>query len=466
MNKFFPEIQPDNASRREFLKRASALSIVGSATPLAMSLAAMGEAAAATATDYKALVCVFLNGGNDYANTVVPYDGTSYAAYTSLRSNIAIPQSSLAATALNPTVALPNGVKYALNPNLIKLLPIFNGGQLAPVLNIGTLVQPITKAQWTSGKAVVPPKLFSHNDQQSYVQSFGVEGTTTGWGGRIGDLYAAGNGNSTFTCISVTGNAVYLSGQTSVQYQVTPSGAVPITGIKSALFGSSACSSALRDLMIGTRTNLFESEYSKITSRSVTAGDQLSAALTSTPAITTVFPANNWLGSQLKMVTRLLSARNTLGAKRQVFFVSMGGFDTHSNLLVAHGDLMTQLSEALAAFYASTVELGIATSVTTFTASDFGRTLVSNDSGSDHGWGGTQFVMGGSVLGKSFVGSSPVLANNGPNDVGQGRLIPTTSVDQVASTLATWFGLSATDQATVLPNLKNFTLRNLGFMAA
>lgn len=466
MNNLHPEIQPNNASRREFLKRASVLSVAGSAgLPLAMSLSAISEAAAATATDYKAIVCVFLNGGNDYANTLVPYDSTNYNSYASLRSNIAIPQSSLIPTVLTPTTALPGGARYALHPNLAKLLPIFNAGKLAPILNVGTLMQPITKTQWTSGKAVVPPKLFSHNDQQSYVQSFGVEGTTTGWGGRIGDLYAAGNGNSTFTCISVTGNAVFVSGQSAVQYQVTPNGAVPITGIKSALFGSAACSSALRDLMIGARTNLFENEYSKITSRALTAGDQLTAGLTGAPAIATAFPANNWLGNQLKMVAKLISARNTLGAKRQVFFVSTGGFDTHSNLLTEHANLMTNLNDALAAFYAATVELGISDKVATFTASDFGRTLVSNDSGSDHGWGGVQFVMGGGVLGKSFVGTSPVFANNGPNDVGQGRLIPTTSVDQLASTLATWMGVSDSEQTVVLPNLKNFSTKNLGFMA-
>ena len=461
----FPTLHPDNAGRRAFLRRSAALSLVAGATPWALSLAAMGEAAAATATDYKALVCVFLYGGNDQSNTLVPYDSASYAAYQGLRSNIAIDRNALAGTVLAPATALADGRQYALAPGLASLLPLFDAGKLSVVLNVGTLARPTTKAQYSNGSATLSPKLFSHNDQQSYWQASSPEGATSGWGGRLGDLYASGNGNATFTCVSVSGNAVYMAGKSAVQYQVTSNGPVPVAGIKSPLFGSAACSQALQALMTQPRTHLFESEHARVASRSITANDQLAAALSGVN-VTTGFPAGNSLGDQLKMVARMIAARGATGAKRQVFFVSLGGFDTHDSLATAHPALMTSVGNALAAFYQATLELGVADQVTTFTGSDFGRTLVSNTDGSDHGWGNMQFVLGGSVLGKSYVGTAPVLASNGPDDVGQGRLLPSLAVEQYAATLAGWFGVSASDQASVLPNLGNFTTRNLGFMGA
>lgn len=461
----FPDIEPTNASRRAFLRRGAALSLAGSATPFALSLAAMGEAAAATATDYKALVCVFLYGGNDYANTLVPYDLASYNAQNQFRSNLTIDRNSLTPLLLNPTTALPNGRQYALAPGLDPLLPHFNAGRLAVLLNVGTLIQPTTKAQFTAGSARLPPKLFSHNDQQSYWQSESPEGAASGWGGRMGDLFAAGNGNATFTSISVTGNAVFLSGKTAVQYQVSTSGSVPIAGLQSPLFGSPNCSAALQQVLTATRVNLFENEYARVTARSIAANTQVSSALAGV-SLNTPFPSGNNLGDQLKMVARLIGARSSLGAKRQVFFVSIGGFDTHDSLLAVHPGLMKTVGDAMNAFYQATVELGVASQVTTFTASDFGRTLVSNNDGSDHGWGSMHFVLGGAVKGQSFVGTPPVIANNGPDDVGQGRLLPSLAVDQYGATLASWFGVSATDLASVLPNLANFGSSNLGFMAA
>jgi uncharacterized protein (DUF1501 family) len=461
----FPTIHPDNASRRAFLRRSAALSLAAGATPWALSLAAMGEAAAATATDYKALVCVFLYGGNDQSNTLVPYDSASYNAYQSLRSNIALDRNALAATVLNPATPLADGRQYALAPGLAPLLPLFDAGKLSVVLNVGTLARPTTKAQYTAGSVQLPPKLFSHNDQQSYWQASSPEGATSGWGGRLGDLYASGNGNATFTCVSVSGNAVYMAGRSAVQYQVTSGGSVPVAGIKNPLFGSAACSQALHALMTQPRTHLFESEHTRVAGRSITANDQLTAALANVN-VTTPFPAGNSLGDQLRMVARMIAARGATGAKRQVFFVSLGGFDTHDSLATAHPALMASVGNALAAFYQSTVELGVADRVTTFTGSDFGRTLVSNTDGSDHGWGNMQFVLGGGVLGRSYVGTAPVLANNGPDDVGQGRLLPALAVEQYAATLAGWFGVSASEQLGVLPNLGNFSVRNLGFMAA
>ena len=269
----------NQTSRRAFLQRASMLSLAGVATPWAINLAAMGEAAAATAADYKALVCIFLYGGNDYGNTLVPYDNSRYALYQGMRPSLAYTQAALAPTLLTPNVALPAGLQYALAPELGPLLPLFNANQLAVMLNVGTLVQPTTKAQYTARSVPLPPKLFSHNDQQSVWQSSAPEGAASGWGGRMGDLFQSGNGNATFTCVNVSGNAVFLSGHSAVQYQVSPSGPVALNGVKAPLFGSTACSAALRTLVTAPSSHLFENEYTRIMSRSLSAGDALTAAL-------------------------------------------------------------------------------------------------------------------------------------------------------------------------------------------
>jgi len=453
-----------NTSRRAFMKRVSSLSLAGAATPWAVNLAALGEAAASTASDYKALVCVFLYGGNDYANTLVPYDQTNYDLYNGLRPTLAYARTALDATALSPATPLAGGRQYAIAPELAPLLPLFNAGHLAVMLNVGTLIQPTTKAQYTAKSVPLPPKLFSHNDQQSVWQSSSPEGATSGWGGRIGDLFEAGNGNATFTCVNVSGNAVYLSGKTAVQYQVSPSGSVALRALNNPLFGSAACSSALQSVITQPRTHLLEAEYTRVTQRSITANQLLTASLLPASSITTAFPTPNSLADQLKLVARMIASADALGAKRQVFFVSLGGFDTHDGLLTTHPTLLTNVSNALSAFYAATVELGVASQVTTFTASDFGRTLSGNNDGSDHGWGSMHFLLGGAVNGQRFYGTPPAVASNGPDDVGQGRLLPTTSVDQYAATLGKWFGVSDTDLLTVLPNLSNYSTRNLGFV--
>ncbi len=459
-----------DASRRAFLKRASALSLAGAAAPLALNLAAFGEAAAATASDYKALVCVFLYGGNDYANTLVPYDPTSYNLYQGLRPGLAYGHGSLAATALAPTLAPRDAAgfarEYALAPELAPLLPIFNAGKLGVMLNLGTLIQPTSKAQYLANSIALPPKLFSHNDQQSFWQSSAPEGASSGWGGRMGDLLEAGNGNATFSCVNVSGNAVFLSGKTTMQYQMSTSGPVPMSALASPMFGSTACSNALRSIITAPRAQLFEADYVKIMNRSISANTVLSAALASASAITTPFPTSNSLADQLKMVARMIASADKLAAKRQVFFVSLGGFDNHDGLGTIHPDLLSKLGKALSAFYQATVDLGVAAQVTTFTASDFGRTLTVNNDGSDHGWGSMHFVLGGAVHGQRYYGIPPAIANNGPDDVGQGRLLPTTSIDQYAATLGKWFGISDSDLLSVLPNLANYNAsnRNLGFV--
>jgi uncharacterized protein (DUF1501 family) len=453
-------------SRRAFLSRSAALGLVGGATPFVMNLAAIGEAAAATAGDYKALVCVFLFGGNDYANTVTPYDSASHDLYLSLRGTIGHSRDSLAATVLNPAAPLPGGRQYALAPSLAPLVPLFDAGKLAVALNVGTLIQPTSKAAYQSRSVPLPPKLFSHNDQQSFWQASNPEGATSGWGGRIGDLFQSGNGSSTLTCINASGNAVYLSGRSAVQYGVTTNGPVALLNNSQALFGSAAAASTLRSLMTAPRSHLFEDEHARVAKRSLDTQAQVSSALNSSRALATTFPAGNSLADQLRVVARLISVSQELGAKRQVFFVSLGGFDNHDSILTAHPTLLGRVGAAMRAFYDATAELGVADRVTSFTASDFGRTLTSNANGSDHGWGGMHFVMGGAVKGRAFYGAPPVLANNGPDDVGQGRLLPTLSVDQYAATLASWFGVSGGDLPTVLPNLTNYnpSTWSLGFV--
>ena len=454
-----------DASRRAFLQRTSLLSMAGIAAPWAINLAAMGEAAASTAADYKALVCIFLYGGNDYGNTLIPYDNTRYALYQGMRPTLAYAQAALAPTLLVPTTALSNGMQYALAPELAPLLPLFTSNAMAVMLNVGTLVEPTTKAQYTAKSVALPPKLFSHNDQQSVWQSSSPEGATSGWGGRMGDLFESGNGNATFTCVNVSGNAVFLSGHTAVQYQVSPTGPVALNGVKNPLFGSTTCSTALQTLVTAPRTHLFENEYTRVMTRSLAAGGSLTTALAGGPVIATPFPTGNGLADQLKLVARMISVASEVGAKRQVFFVSLGGFDTHSGLAAVHPGLLTNVANAMSAFYNATVELGVANQVTSFTASDFGRTLTASD-GSDHGWGSMHFMLGGAVNGGKFYGSAPEVANDGADDVGQGRLLPSTSVDQYAATLGKWFGISNADLLTVLPNLAHWNAadRLLGFV--
>ncbi len=481
-------IDPEKHTRRAFLRRSGQLALSGTALPFALNLAAIGEAAAFDATDYKALVCVFFYGGNDYANTVVTYDDPSYNLYNTIRGGgagqtaggIALAKAALTPTLLSPTTALPGGRQYALHPSMTALAGLFNTGKAAVQLNVGPLVVPLTKTQYNSSDRVnfpLPPKLFSHNDQQSIWQSSSPEGSTIGWGGNIGDLALSSNATSTFTCINVTGNAVFLSGDQALSYQVSTGGAVAINGVKSNVYGSSAVRTAMTSLIQQARTHTLENEYNRVTARAVGAEAQITSGLSGV-TLATAFPTGS-LGDQLKMVARLIGARSSLGAKRQVFMVSIGGFDLHDNLIAQHPALLGSVSDALTAFYNATVELGVASKVTAFTASDFGRTLQSNGDGSDHGWGSHHFVVGGAVKGKAFYGTAPAvsLGNTAAADdqghVGQGRLLPTTSVDQYAGTLAKWFGVADAELSGILPNLRHFGTAagrsdypsNMGFMA-
>lgn len=455
---------PTDMARRAFLRRAALTGAAGAAAPWALQLSLMGEAAAATLPgDYKALVCVFLYGGNDQGNTLVPVDPGNHATYASVRTSIATPREQLLATALTPVQALPGGLQYALAPQLAPLLPLWQAGKLAVQLNVGPLIQPTTLAQYQAASVPLPPKLFSHNDQQSVWQSDLPEGATSGWGGRMGDLVLSGNGGSVFTCVSVTGNAVYLAGQSAVQYQVSSSGAVAINGVTRSLFGSATAQAALRTLVTAPSAQLLQDDYARITRRSIDAEGQVSAALARVPALATPFNTANPLAMQLQMVARMIAARADFGTRRQVFMVSMGGFDLHDLLLDRHPGLLSNLADALSSFYQATVELGVAEQVTAFTASDFGRTLVGNGDGSDHGWGSHHFVLGGAVQGRRYYCSAPQVALRGPEDVGQGRLLPSTAVDQYGATLARWLGVSDADLPYVVPGIGNFDNRNLGY---
>ncbi len=489
-------------SRRAFLRRTGQLAMTGSALPLALNLAAMGEAAAfnALGTDYKALVCVFLYGGNDYANTVVPYDDASYDQYSAIRGGgvgrsaggIALAQSALTPTLLAPAAAAVDSLgvprQFALNPAMGALAGLFNTGKAAVQLNVGPLVVPLTRAQYNNSDTVTyprPPRLFSHNDQQSIWQSSSPEGSKVGWGGNLGDLVIQNglNVQSTFTCMSITGNAVFLSGDSALQYQLGTSGAIKIKPATSAsVYGSSAVSAAINALIQQPRSHKLENDYNAVTRRALASEAALTAALapTQTTPLGTVFPADS-LGQQLAMVARLIKGQALLGARRQVFLVSIGGFDLHDNLLRDHGGLLGRVSDAMTALYNATVEMGVANQVTAFTASDFGRTLASNGDGSDHGWGSHHFVVGGAVKGKAFYGTAPPVSvgntkdsagNYAPADqwhVGQGRLLPSTSVDQYAATLARWFGVADAELSGILPNIGHYGGPgypvDLGFMA-
>jgi uncharacterized protein (DUF1501 family) len=455
-------------SRREFLRTAGRLSIAGSAAPFALNLATIGAAAAQTATDYRALVCVFLYGANDHNNTVIPFDTTSFSAYTAARSTISRVITDL--LPLTPGVPLTGanaGRQFALPKELAPLRTIWDAGKLAVMANVGPLIVPTTKIQYNNLSVPLPPKLFSHNDQQSVWQASAPEGAKDGWGGRIGDLMASQNASSIFTCNSISGAAVFLAGQSTIAYQLSTSGSTAIAGITGNLFGSASASAGLRSLITNGGANIFTQDLADTTRRSIDANVSLSAALASAPDLP--LPADlttSSLAAQLRVVARMIASRNSLGAKRQVFFVSLGGWDTHDDQLVNQPALHTQLGSALAYFYNATVSLGISNNVTTFTGSDFGRTLTSNGDGSDHGWGSHHFVLGGAVRGQQYYGTFPVMGLNNNDEVGSGRLLPTTSVDQYAATLARWFGVSDSSMRLVLPNIGNFGSSNIGFMGA
>jgi uncharacterized protein (DUF1501 family) len=448
-------------ARRRFLQR-SAWWAAATGTPLASTLLAAGAAGAQTSGDFKALVCINLIGGNDQSNTVVPVGTAEYNAYVAARPSLALPRNQLLALA----PAGYAGPALALHNSLAAIKPLFDQGRVALLANVGPLAVPINKQQWNDGRPTVPvpAQLTSHSDQTGAWQTgLPDRPSETGWLGRIGDLTAAAYnpGSGVSIAMSMAGNNIMQAGDSTIQYQLTSQGAVRVNAL-SDLYGSAAGATALRRLMTDPRTHLFENEMSKVSSRAI-AGEALVSSALAGVTLPVAFPATN-MGRQLQMVARMIAARGPLAQRRQLFFVQQGGFDFHDNLLNDQARLLKEVADAMAAFQAAMAALGVAPSVTAFTTSEFGRALQHNGRGSDHGWGGHHFVMGGAVLGNRVYGRMPTVALGGPEDSGQGRLIPTTAVDQYAATLARWFGVGDSNLATVVPNLGRFAQPNLGFL--
>jgi len=464
-----------SSTRRQFLRTCgcAALGTTSIASTIwnlrAVRAATANSLVAAAPGDFKALVCLFLYGGNDANNLIVPRDTTNYSAYATARNALALPQASL--LPITPAT-YTDGRSFGLHPsfidapgasgqpNLPGIQSLFSQGKLAVLNNVGTLVAPVTRADFLSDTAALPPQLFSHNDQSVQWQtSVPDQPARTGWGGRMADLLISLNGSAQISMsISLAGTNTFQVGNTVFEYQMSPYGVTTLNGY------TGNTKTAVDSIVGLPHPNLFEAEFSKITRRSLDNAALLSTALSGVN-IATFFPANNYLADQLKMIAKMIAARSTLGMTRQIFFCSVGGYDTHGDQLAAQANLLTELNGALASFYQATVDLGVADAVTTFTASDFGRTFpVNNGAGSDHGWGNHQLVLGGAVKGGDLYGRYPTLAVNGPDDTGSGRWIPTTSVDEYSATLAKWFGVSATDLPTIFPNLSRFARPDLGFM--
>jgi len=465
----------DELSRRAFMRRSSQLAVMGAASGYAMGLAGLSDAAAfQTGGGYKALVCVFLLGGNDHANTLIPFDTPNYNRYSAIRGGvaadggIAIDRAALANQVLMPPEGqvLTDDMQLALAPTMPRLKARYDQGVMAPLLNVGPLIAPLTRQQFESGNVMTfprPAKLFSHNDQQSTWQSGSPEGSVSGWGGRISDLAMANNTNSMFTAINATGNAVFLSGDNSQPYGIASGGAIEIAALQRNLYRSGAASQALNDLLTNGTGHILENDYAMANARSIQFSGFINDALSSA-SISTDFGQGNSLADQLEIVARLIAARNQLGVTRQVFLVATGGFDNHDGLIGTHEGLLGGVDFALDAFYSAMTEIGMADRVTAFTASDFGRTLASNGDGSDHGWGSHHMILGGAVNGGQFYGRAPQISVESDDQVGRGRLLPSTSVDEYSATLASWLGVEAGEIPIISPNIGNFNSPDLGFM--
>lgn len=450
-------------NRRDFLRRSTALGAAG----LAGALDLFPLAAHAQTGDYKALVCVFLFGGVDGNNVLVPTDTAGYAAYSAVRtaaSGIQLTQAEL----LPISPLAPNTYSsFGLHPSLPALKTLFDGGKLAFIANTGVLTRPTTKADYAAGRR--PDNLFSHSDQQGEWQSAVASGVSrTGWGGRLADRMAASTGQGFPIITSTAGVTLYVTGASSSPLAVPTAGSFGLSG-----FGTSAAArarlNALSALLDLDRDNTLVASASDITKEAQSLATVVNPILTSnTSTIAAAFDGQtSSIAKQLLTVAKMIEARAATAATRQIFFVSLGGFDTHNNEITTHQNLFGQLSPALKAFYDATATLGVAESVTTFTLSDFGRTFQpAAGGGTDHAWGNHHIVMGGAVKGGAIYGQFPQLVLGGPNDAEkEGRWIPTTSVEQYGATLARWFGADAASVAAVFPNLGAFAPADVGFLS-
>ena len=480
----------ESTSRRNFLRQLSCAICAGGASTLLPQLNLIGSALAAQSAvpGYKALVCVYLAGGNDAWNLLIPYDQPRYDIYAASRSGVynagsnpgglAIDRNTLGATTISDTTGA-----YALHPSTVDrtgpsqpgLRSLYNQSRLALINNIGTLIQPITKAEYNSNPALRPPQLYSHSDQENLWHIGRTTATARGWGGQVADTVRAGNLNQMLSpCISIGGGNRFEVGASTFPYQMSSSGVTNVsgTGTTGASYQRAV---ALQQMLDASYPSPYQDEYGKILSRSRDLYNLLSSGLASGGIgnVTTDFPTQNSLADQLKMVARMIKlSRDTsfnIQHKRQIYYVRIGGFDMHDNLMSTgsngHANLIMRVSQALGAFWAALGEIGAQNEVTTFTMSEFARTLSTNGNGSDHAWGSVNMIMGGAVKGKKLYGAFPDQTLNGPVSLSRGQFVPSTSVDQMAATLARWMGVTSnSDLNTIFPNLANFTSNDLGFM--
>ncbi|MEO5960359.1 MAG: DUF1501 domain-containing protein [Opitutaceae bacterium] len=457
-------------NRRAFLRQACCAAvgttgIVSALSQLKLIGASSADAGsirrAAADADYKALVCLFLNGGNDGSNVVMPYDQTSYTRYATARGTLAIPRTDVLPLT---TRRYADGRTYGMNRDVAGIKALYDQGKIALLANVGTLVRPTTLADYRTGIAL-PLQLYSHVDQSTQWQSSLPDQPIfqTGWGGRLADLTNAANANGRFSMsISMGGKNYFQVGNTVIPYSVGSYYAELIAGsYYNGLIRERY--DALKRMLGNKSQNLLGAAFADETKFAIDDGEYLSDALGRAPTLRTSFPNNN-TAIRLQTVARLISMAADMGLKRQVFFVDIDGYDNHTAQAAAHSLLLKELSGAMAAFYESTVELGVANQVTTFTASDFGRTYNPNADGTDHAWGNLQWVMGGAVAGGDIYGTMPSLELGANDDTGRGRWIPTTSVDEYNATLARWFGVSDANMPVVLPNIGRFAKKDLGFM--
>lgn len=448
-------------SRRRFLTQVAAASVLGSGMEsMNGKLSMMGSALAASSdfaglTDYKALVCVFLYGGSDSFNMFVPTDQGLYDNYAASRGSLAVNIDSL--------LTGGTGAGIGFNPNMPKAHAMFESGRLAVVSNVGNLITPVTKNDYLADSVDIPSDLFAHNHQQEQwlkgLSSQPSSFVASGWGGRMADLLSGANNSNLPPTFSLGGSNHWLPGNASTPISLnTNTGLDPISFIE---HGGTAASSVRADVLSQilslSNNNPLQQQAAIASARSIDSADELISAIGTNDNIQSSFDGSSSLAKQLRMVARLIAGQQALGMQRQIFFVGMGGWDTHDNQAVRLDSLITELDQSLSDFYASLEELNQQDAVTTFTASDFGRTLTVNGDGSDHGWGGHGMVMGGAVQGGNLYGTLPTFATGAEDDVGdKGRIIPSLSVNQLGASMGSWMGLSNSDLADVFPDLQNF----------
>ena len=440
-------------SRRQFLKAASLAALGLSAPASAMvQLKALNAMMSMPPTlpfgNYKAMVFVFLHGGNDSFNMLMPNTATEYGHYATTRSNLAIPQNDLLGISSN---------NYGLHPSLSGVKQLFDNGDVAMLSNIGTLIEPTTVAQYQNGTAPIPLGLFSHLDQYNHWQTAHPHmRVNKGWGGQIADLVGSTNVNQNISMnISLAGSSLFQNGNNTVPFSMNKNGPkLPL--YYNDTWGNNEARREMTDsLLYHNYQDPFQKTYADTFRESLEAGIEFKQAIDALPPLNTTFSSSN-ISREMEMIAKTIAARNTLGFERQIFFVRHGGWDHHDDLLTRHANGMTEVNDALVEFKQSLDELGVFSDVTTFVGSEFSRTLTSNGNGSDHAWGGNAMVMGGDVIGNQVYGSYPTLQVGGPQYLDGGVLVPTMATDSLFGELALWYGLTPSDLSTIFPNIGNF----------